>query len=173
MKRKRTVQTRLFDFEEQEDRPVKSSPDSQVKEPSKPPPKRRLRRELWKKMIKNKDEWGVCNFDGTVLFVQLKNGRIHTHGMESFCKWCGGVLEIHQTKVFCAGTCKRYQGEFSKDLNDYLKWDGAKSYTLRKEIAEKEGLELEERDLADIPYASNWSALAEYEEDEEELFLSK
>jgi len=172
MKRKRTVQTRLSDFGEQENTPVKPSPDSQVKEPSIPPKKSRPRRELWKKMIENKDEWGVCNFDGTVLFVELKNSRIHAHGMESFCRWCGGVLEIQQEKVFCGGTCKRYQGEFSKDLNAYLRWDGAKSYTLRKEVAEKEGLALEERDLADIPYASNWSALDEYEEEEEELLLS-
>ncbi|MFX1369934.1 MAG: hypothetical protein ACFFAY_15170 [Promethearchaeota archaeon] len=170
MKRKRTVQTRLSDFEEHEDRPVKTSPDSRVKESS-PPRETRPRRELWKKKIERREEWGVCNFDGTVLFVQLDDGRIHAHGTEAFCRWCGGVLVIHGEKVFCAGACKRYQGEFSYDLNAFLRWDGAKSYTLRKRIAEAEGLELEERDLAKIPYTSSLSVLEEYEEDDEEQLV--
>ena len=165
MKRKRTVQTRLTDFEEKDKQSVKFSPSSQVKKLLKTTP--RPRRELWEKKIKRREKWAVCNFDGTVLFVQLIDGKIHAHGMEATCKWCEGPLEIREEKVFCAGVCKRYQGTFSRNLNDYLHWDGAKSYTLRKSIAEKEGLELEERDLTKIGYAPNWSVLEEYEDDDE------
>jgi hypothetical protein len=67
--------------------------------------------------------------------------------------------------VFCAGTCEKYQGEFSRDLSAYLWWEGAKSYTLRKRVAEVEELELQQRDLEPITYAPHWSVLEEYEED--------
>ncbi|NHJ14855.1 MAG: hypothetical protein EAX95_14335 [Candidatus Thorarchaeota archaeon] len=161
---RRAVQTRLTDFEEAKSKPQVKR-DSKKKQSA--PNSQRPRSSLWEKEIERKDDWGVCNFDGTVLFVQLVDGKIHAHGMEATCKWCQGTLEIHGEKVFCTGTCKRYQGMFSIDLNDYLRWDGAKSYTLRKSIAEKEGLVLEERDLTQLAHTPNWSILEEYEEDDE------
>jgi len=94
--------------------------------------------------------------------------------MEAVCKWCEDPLEIREeTKVFCGGKCGRYQGEFSHDLNDYLRWEGVKSYTLRKIVAEVEALELEARDLEPISYAPNWSILYEYEDDPEPEDLAK
>ncbi|TFG26386.1 hypothetical protein EU527_19785 [Candidatus Thorarchaeota archaeon] len=123
--------------------------------------------QMWYKTIKTEENWGVCNFDGTVLFVQLINGRIHAHSKEAVCKWCGSILEIREDKIFCNGRCKRYQGDFSRDLSDFLRWEGAKSYTLRKIVAEVEKLELESRDLEPIAYAPNWSILYEYADEME------
>jgi hypothetical protein len=149
-----TVQTRLTDFD-------KSSKKSKSKTKKTQLPTG----ELWKKTIQRRKDWGVCNFDGTILFVRMINGRIHAHDREAVCKWCAGVLEIREDKVFCGGTCERYQGEFSGDLSAYLWWEGAKSYTLRKRIAEIENLELQHRDLESMTYAPPWSVLEEYEEE--------
>ena len=168
-------QTRLTDF----DQPEKSqdnkglivvSQDKKVN-PSNPTIKKRIKRPnaaLWRKITHEGEVWGVCEFDDTVLFSQIINGRIFIHGLEAFCKYCGGVLEIQENKVFCSGSCKVYQGRFSYDMNTYLRWDGAKSITLRKVIAEIEGLELEDRDLESIAYAPEWSSFDEYEEENEE-----
>jgi len=126
-------------------------------------------RKLWKKTTNEDEEWGVCNFDETVFLVQLIDGRLHAYGREAVCKWCDGVLEIREeVKVFCSGRCGKYQGEFSPDLDDFLRWEGVKSYTLRKIVAEVEALELEARDHVPIQYAPNWSVLFEYEDDEYE-----
>ncbi len=166
---RRTVQSRLSDFEvskketEKESSSFKEIPPSiPTAEPDSPRPKG----QMWYRTIHAEEEWGVCNFDGTVLLVRIIDDRIHAHGEEAVCKWCGGVLEIcEETKVFCNGACKRYQGEFSEDLNMFLHWEGVKSYTLRKMVAEVEGLELESRDLEPISYAPNWSILYEYADD--------
>jgi hypothetical protein len=99
-----------------------------------------------------------------LLLVRLIKGRIHAYGIEAVCKYCGDVLEIREDKIFCGGRCGTYQGEFSRDLDDFLRWEGVKSYTIRKKVAEVEGLNLEPRDLEPIPYAPNWSVLEEYEE---------
>lgn len=159
------MQTRLADFDGSKSK--SSRKRKPKKETSLPKRSSRLRNDLWEKKITRKNEWAVCNFDSTVLFVQLIDGKIHAHGMEATCKWCEGTLEIKEEKVFCTGICKRYQGTFSNDLDNYLRWDGVKSYTLRKSIAEKEGLELEKRDLTRIAYTSSWSALEEYDEEDE------
>ncbi|MFW9807133.1 MAG: hypothetical protein ACFFFK_10435 [Candidatus Thorarchaeota archaeon] len=166
----RSFQSRLSDFGEVKEETPKSKPKL-----SKPPVKRpKPVRKLWKKTTNKDEEWGVVNLDDTVLFVQLINGRIHAHGMEAVCKWCEGHLEIREeTKVFCGGKCGRYQGEFSSDTNDFLRWEGVKSYTLRKIVAEVEALELEARDLEPISYAPNWSILYEYEDESENESLSK
>jgi hypothetical protein len=156
---KHTVQTRLTEFDE-----------SAEKETPRPAPIRRPSRQrgqLWDKVTNDDEDWGVVHFEDTVFFVNLVDGRLHAHGMEIFCKWCGGVLEIREDKVFCVGQCKRYQGKFSWDLNAYLHWEGAKSYTLRKQVAKAEKLVLEPRDLEPIAYAPNWSVFEEYEEEVE------
>lgn len=170
----RSSQTRLSDFGEVEEETLESSP-SVVTDSHKPPVKRQKPvRNLWTKTTSKDEEWGVCNFDDTVFFVHLIDGRMHAHGMEAVCKWCEDVLEIREeTKVFCGGRCGRYQGEFSRNLNDYLLWEGVKSYTLRKIVAEVEALELEARDLEPISYAPHWSILYEYEDDVETEDLSK
>lgn len=169
----RNFQTKLSDFSEVEEEAPKPEPTST--ESPKPMVKQpKPKRILWKKTIGKNEEWGVINFDDTVLFVQLIDGRMHVHGMAAVCKWCGGILEIREeTKVFCAGRCGRYQGEFSQDLNDFLRWEGVKSYTLRKIVAEEEVLELEARDLEPISYAPNWSILYEYEDDQDTEEASK
>jgi hypothetical protein len=153
---KRTVQTRLTEFDESAEketpRPVP------IRKPSRP------RGKLWDKVTSDDEDWGVARIEDTVLFVKLVDGHLHAQGMEIVCKWCGGVLEIREDKVFCAGRCERYQGKFSWDLNAYLQWEGAKSYTLRKQVAKAEKLVLEQRDLEPIAYAPNWSVLEEYEE---------
>ncbi len=123
--------------------------------------------QIWRKTTRDGGKWGVVRFDGTVLFVRVIDGRIFAHGLEAICKWCDGELEILDEKVFCKGRCKRFQGDFARDLNTYLRWEGAKSYTLRKEIAKAEKLHLESRDLEPIVYAPDWSAFDQYEEDEE------
>ena len=171
---KRTHQTRLFEFSEDESEPAEpmSTENIDSRRPSVKRPK--PERKLWQKTTNKDEEWGVCNLDETVLLVQLVDGRIHAHGREAVCKWCDGVLEIREeTKVFCGGRCGRYQGEFSSDLNAYLWWEGVKSYTLRKIVAEVEALELESRDLEPIQYAPKWSVLFEYEEEPELEDLSK
>ncbi len=156
----RSSQTKLSDFTEVEE----ETPEPIETDPLKP--KMKPERKLWKKTTDRNEDWGVCNFDETVSFVQLIDGRLHIHGMEAVCKWCDGVLEVREeVKVFCSGKCGRYQGEFSSDLNDYLRWEGVKSYTLRKIVAEVEALELEARDLQPIQYAPKWSVLFEYEDD--------
>ncbi|TFG29495.1 hypothetical protein EU528_09600 [Candidatus Thorarchaeota archaeon] len=171
---RRTEQTKLSEFTESKKETPPSSPSPEkptttlfVTEPLPPRPKG----QMWYKKTNAGEQWGVCNFDGTVLLVQIINGRLQAHGEEAVCKWCGGVLEIREDKVFCNSACKRYQGEFSSNLDSYLWWEGAKSYTLRKLVAETEGLELESRDLDSISYAPNWSILYEYadyiEEDDE------
>ncbi|MFW9793351.1 MAG: hypothetical protein ACFFEE_03525 [Candidatus Thorarchaeota archaeon] len=135
---------------------------------------KKTERRLWKKTTQEGEEWGVCNFDETVFLVRLIDGRLHAYGREAVCKWCDGVLEIREeVKVFCSGRCGRYQGEFSSDLDDFLRWEGVKSYTLRKIVAEVEALELEARDLQPIQYAPKWSVLFEYEDYPEDEDLSK
>jgi hypothetical protein len=157
---KRTVQTRLTEFDESAEKETTSCP-APTRRPSRP------RGQLWDKVTNDDEDWGVAQIEDTVLFVKLVDGRLHAQGMEIVCKWCGGVLEIREDKVFCAGRCERYQGKFSWDFNAYLQWEGAKSYTLRKQVAKAEKLVLEPRDLAPIAYAPNWSVLEEYEEDVE------
>ncbi|MGY5864435.1 MAG: hypothetical protein RTV41_07505 [Candidatus Thorarchaeota archaeon] len=160
----RSSQTKLSDFGEVEEESHQPS-HTVVTEFRRP---KETERKLWKKTTSKDEEWGVCNFDETVLLVQLIDGRLHAHGREAVCKWCDGVLEIREeVKVFCSGKCGRYQGEYSQDLDDYLRWEGVKSYTLRKIVAEVEALELEARDLAPIQYAPNWSVLFEYEDEPE------
>ncbi|MHA1936243.1 MAG: hypothetical protein ACW97A_13285 [Candidatus Thorarchaeota archaeon] len=161
---KRTRQTNLLEFDEETLNATKNIV-SQVN----PPPVRKKRRKrkkavLWNKVTSPDEDWAVCNLDGTVLLVRLIKGRIHAYGIEAVCKYCGDVLEIREDKIFCGGRCGIYQGEFSRDLDDFLRWEGVKSYTLRKKVAEVEGLDLEPRDLEPISYAPNWSVLEEYEE---------
>ncbi len=165
----KSFQSRLSDFGEVK----KETPKSRAR--SKPSVKKpKPERKLWKKTTSKDEKWGVVNLDDTVLFVRLIDGRMYAHGMEAVCKWCEDVLEIREeTKVFCGGRCGRYQGEFSRDLNDYLRWEGVKSYTLRKIVAEAEALDLEARDLEPISYAPNWSILYEYEDDAETEDLTK
>ncbi|MGY5873808.1 MAG: hypothetical protein RTV72_16285 [Candidatus Thorarchaeota archaeon] len=165
---RRTEQTKLSDFtESREVSPSTSSPPEETTcsfttiEP--PPP--RPKGQMWYKTTNADEQWGVCNFDGTVLLVRIDENRIYAHGEEAVCKWCGDILEIREDKVFCTGACKRYQGEFSNDLNVFLHWEGVKSYTLRKMVADVEGLELESRDLEPISYAPDWSILYEYADD--------
>ncbi|NWF97040.1 MAG: hypothetical protein HXY34_12935 [Candidatus Thorarchaeota archaeon] len=153
-------QTRLSDFDD----------SGELHVPEQAFRKRTTRGEVWKRVIEEpRDEWGVVCLDDNALLVRTMGGRIFVHGVEAFCKWCGGSLVIREGKVFCAGKCHNYQGEFSRDLNDYLRWDGAKSFTLRRAIAQAEHLQLEERDLEPIHYTPNFSMLDEfYDEVEEE-----
>ena len=166
---RRTEQTKLSDFTGSEkETPPSSAPTEKtvplsVTEPLPPRPKGKM----WYKTTDADGQWGVCNFDGTVLLVQIVNDRLHAHGEEAVCRWCSGILEIREDKVFCNGVCKRYQGEFSSNRDSYLWWEGAKSYTLRKLVAEVEGFELEPRDLEPISYAPNWSILYEYADEME------
>ncbi len=166
---KQTEQTKLSDFAEEEETNPSVKSDSEpmsVLTLITPPP--RPKGQMWYKTINQGEKWGVCNFDGTTLLVQFKNNKMYAHGEEVFCKWCSGVLEIREDKVFCDGACKRYQGEFSDNLDSFLHWEGVKSYTLRKIVAETEGLTLEPRDLEPIAYAPNWSILYEYTDDDME-----
>ncbi|TFH05573.1 MAG: hypothetical protein E4H14_12485 [Candidatus Thorarchaeota archaeon] len=165
---KRTEQTKLSDFTESKEESPPSTPSPErptttlsMTEPLPPRPKG----QMWYKTTNADEQWGVCNFDGTVLLVQIINDRLHVHGEEAVCKWCGDTLEIRDDKVFCTGACRRYQGEFSTDPNSFLHWEGVKSYTLRKMVAEVEDLELEPRDLEPISYAPNWSVLYDYAEE--------
>jgi hypothetical protein len=165
---RRTEQTKLSDFlESKDDSPPVSPPPEKMTiiSTTEPPPRPKGR--MWYKTINPDEKWGVCNFDGTILLVQFDNSKMYVHGEEAVCKWCGDVLEIRDERVFCAGKCKRYQGEFSDNLNSFLHWEGVKSYTLRKLVAEIEGLELESRDLEPISYAPNWSILYEYADEME------
>lgn len=170
---KRTTQTRLSDFiEPAEDTPAEPSLHS-VKATNTPvqiteSTRKHQKLPLWNKTMNRDEDWGVCDLNDTVLLIRLIDGRIHAHGQEAVCKWCGGFLEIRDEKIFCAGQCRRYQGEFSKDLNAFLIWEGVKSYTIRKIVAEIEHLELESRDLEPIDYVPDWSVLYEYEEDSDE-----
>jgi hypothetical protein len=154
-------QTRLSDFDE-----IESSEEEKRSNPRRRDISSRQKEPLWLKMVNRGDEWGVCRFDDTVFLTKIIDERLHAYGLELTCKWCGDVLEIRDEKVFCGGICGRYQGEFSRDLNAYLWWEGAKSYTLRHGIAEAEGLELEPRNLEEMSYAPKWSVLSEYDEDE-------
>ncbi|TFF91301.1 hypothetical protein EU545_04645 [Candidatus Thorarchaeota archaeon] len=154
-------QTRLSDFDE-----IESSEEEKRSSPRPRDSPHRREEPLWQKMINEDEKWGVCRFDDTVFFTKIVDGRLHAYGLELTCKWCGDTLGIREDKVFCTGTCRRYQGEFSRNLNAYLWWEGAKSYTLRHEVAEAENLELEPRDLEDMSYAPKWSVLSEYDEDE-------
>ncbi len=161
-----TSQTSLSDFDEDVPTCLGSSDKKSNQSNHRPIPRtKRPRPELWLKTLTDDEKWGVCDFDGTVLFVRIINGRIHAHEREALCRYCKDVLEIRGSQIFCAGQCGVYQGNFSYDLNAYLKWDGAKSYTLRKEIAKREGLDLQERDLETIQYAPNFSMLEQYEDD--------
>jgi len=157
-----TEQTRLEDFDQSDGHKPQ---DQQFL----PPAERRTREKvhLWHRTRHEGEEWGVCNFDGTVFFAQLINGEIHAHGMKAVCRWCGDDIVIRDDKVFCGGRCGRYQGQFSLSPDTYLLWEGAKSYTLRKEISQVEGLQLEPRDLEPIQYAPNWSVFDEYDEDQQ------
>ncbi len=162
---RRTVQTRLSDFDDTEE---PDKPDTKPRAPEVLKTRPQGEKEpLWSKMDRASGKWGVCNLDDTVFFVGVTEECLHAHGSEIFCKWCGGTLQIRDEKIFCVGDCKRYQGEFSADLNAYLWWEGVKSYTLRREVAETEGLELEQRDLEPASYAPNWSVLHEYDESRE------
>lgn len=161
---------RLSDFDEPKTDAASSSSQFQKVERSKPSTstpldQKRSKSQLWSKTVKEDEEWGVCNLDDTVILVRIDNNRIHAYGEEAVCKWCGGALEIRDDKIFCTGACKRYQGEFSRNLNAFLWWEGVKSYTLRKTVAETEHLELEPRDRDPISYAPNWSVLYEYEDE--------
>jgi len=170
VKHNQSIQTKLSDFDD-EDIDSSGLKQASIETPSNPQVDRipvRPDAHLWRKTIQAGESWGVCEFDDTVLFSQIVDERLHIHGMEAFCKYCGGILEIRETKVFCSGECGIYQGRFSYDLDAYLHWKGAKSLTLRKEIAKEEGLNLEERDLESRIYGPEWSALDQYEEDEEE-----
>jgi hypothetical protein len=168
---RRTEQTKLSDFSEpsKETASVTSPPTgtSSAQSPNPEPVVPRLKRELWQKTINSGEEWGVCELNDTVTLVRLINHRMYVYGEEAVCKWCGGVLEVRDDKIFCMGVCKRYQGEFSRNLNSFLEWDGVKSYTLRKAVAKTENLELESRDLEPIDYAPDWSVLYEYEDEYE------
>ena len=155
---RRTIQTRLLEFEEEEQR---KPPKVVVKK------RQREKGQIWRRTTRDGGKWGVIRFDGTVLFVRVIDGQIFAHGIEALCKWCEGKLEIRDEKVFCKGKCKRFQGDFARDLSAYLRWEGAKSFTLRKEIAKEEKLDLEFRDLEPMSYAPDWSAFDQYEEDEE------
>ncbi len=158
MSRRRTVQTRLVDFDEDSDEdPI---PKRLSMEPELPIG------QIWRKITDEGEEWAVCNFDGTVFFARLVEGKIHAYGTEATCKWCESTLVIRNDKVFCGGHCGRYQGEFSRDLSAYLHWDGAKSYTLRKQVAKIEGIELESRDLEPFSFAPTTSILEEFEDNE-------
>ncbi|MBN2230775.1 MAG: hypothetical protein JW779_14395 [Candidatus Thorarchaeota archaeon] len=163
MRKNHPVQTRLADFNES---PLEK-PASEGPCPSSTPVKRHPAK-LWRKTIRTGEVWGVFDVDDTVLFVQIIDGRIHAHGREAICKYCGSPLDIRGTQVFCSGTCGSFQGNFSYDVNHYLHWNGAKSLTVRKEIASEEGLKLEERDLESINYAPQWSSLYDYEEFDDE-----
>ncbi len=160
----RPVQTRLSDFEEHESSGKKVNPSN----PMKFAPETRPPTKLWRKITNDGEVWGVIDIDDTVLFVQIVDEKIYAHGQEALCKYCGGTLEIRDSQVFCIGQCKSYQGNFSYDLSTYLKWDGAKSYTLRKVIAREEGITLEERDHEPIHYAPYWSVLDDFEDYEED-----
>ena len=155
---RRTIQTRLLEFEEEEQ---KKPPKVVVKK------RQREKGQIWRKTTRDGGKWGVIRFDDTVLFVRVIDGQIFAHGIEALCKWCEGKLEIRDEKVFCKGKCKKFQGDFARDLNAYLRWEGAKSFTLRKEIAKEEKLYLESRDLEPMSYAPDWSAFDQYEEEEE------
>ena len=156
---RRTFQTRLSEFEE--DPLEKKGWTIAVKR------REREKGQIWRKTTRDGGKWGVVRFDGTVLFVRVIDGRIFAHGLEALCKWCDGRLEIRDEKVFCGGRCKRFQGDFARDLNAFLRWEGAKSFTLRKEVAKLEKLHLESRDLEPISYAPEWSAFDQYEDEEE------
>ena len=155
---RRTVQTRLGDFDED----AEKKPASLILQRPK-----KEKGQIWRKTTRDGGKWGVVRFDDTVLFVRVIDGRIFAHGLEASCKWCDGVLEIRDDKVFCADKCKRFQGDFAWDLNAYLRWEGAKSFTLRRDVAKAEKLDLEARDLEAITYAPRWSAFDEYEEEDE------
>ncbi|MHA1136022.1 MAG: hypothetical protein ACTSSE_05995 [Candidatus Thorarchaeota archaeon] len=162
---RRTEQTKLSDFtESKEETTVTSSstetPIYTLSTIAPPPP--RPKGKMWYKTTSIDEQWGVCNFDGTILLVRIEEDQMYVHGEKAVCKWCGGVLDIREDKVFCAGACKRYQGEFSDNLSSFLHWEGVKSYTLRKMVAEIENLKLEPRDLEPISYAPNWSILYDY-----------
>jgi hypothetical protein len=178
---RRTEQTKLSDFSESHEETTSArTPLTEIHSaPSSSPEPRppRPRREMWQKTIDADQEWGVCNLGDTVILVRLINHHIYAYGEEAVCKWCGGVLEVRDDKIFCIGACKRYQGEFSRNLNAFLWWEGVKSYTLRKIVADIEHLELESRDLEPIDYVPDWSVLYEYEdesyEDSESVVISK
>ncbi len=147
-----TVQMRLSDFDD-EMNPIERCDSTAI-----PTGK------IWKKTI-TEGEWVVCKFDDTVFFAQIINGRIHVYGHEAVCKWCGDPLAIRDKSVFCSGHCGRYQGKVSRDLNKYLHWDGATSFTLRHEIARIEGLVLEPRDLEPLVSTPPIPFYEEFEED--------
>lgn len=161
---KRTAQTTLSDFDETEDSGKPVDEEKSLRNSDPPKGSHRTKEPLWQKMTDPDEEWGVCRFDDTVFFTKIIDEHLHAYGVELTCKWCGAVLEIREDKVFCGGTCGRYQGEFSRDLNAYLWWEGVKSYTVRHEVAEAEDLKLEPRDLEELSYAPNWSVLYEYDE---------
>ncbi len=84
--------------------------------------------------------WAVVRFDGVVVFAQLVGDRLYVHGREAMCRWCFGQLVVRDGKVFCGGQCGRFQGDIAMDLSTYLRWDGVRSFTLRREIARTDGL---------------------------------
>ncbi len=140
--RDRPHQTRLTDFAE----------DGTIIDSMEFGPTREPTGRLWAR-VTDGNGWCVCDFNGTVLFARIINNKLHADNRELFCKWCGGRLEIRNNGVYCAGKCGNYQGRISYDLDDYLRWNGARSFTLRREIAKIEGLELERSDLAVMTYA--------------------
>ncbi len=167
---KKSFQTRLADFDEEnpETEGLVVISNGFLSKPPRFPSEKRPPPKLWRKILNEGEIWGVFEVDDTVLFVQIIDGRVHAHGREAVCKYCGGTLVIRGSQIFCGGECGVYQGNFSYDLNAYLKWDGAKSLTLRKAVAEEEGFLLEERDHEPIHYAPPWSVFQEFEDFEEE-----
>ncbi|MHA1770523.1 MAG: hypothetical protein ACTSYL_12425 [Candidatus Thorarchaeota archaeon] len=117
---------------------------------------------LWTQTIRRDGEWIVCDFDGTIFFAQVVKGIIFAYGQKAVCRWCGGPIKIRGNKVFCEGPCKTYQGRISRDLNDYLRWGGARSFTLQREIATIEHLESLENDQHLSVYTAGWSELDEF-----------
>ena len=77
----RNFQSRLSDFGEVEEETPKQivSPKPFVKKP-------KPERQLWKKTTSKDEEWGVCNFDDTVLFVQLIKTRYSSTVSPCFVK---------------------------------------------------------------------------------------
>ncbi|MCF2138188.1 MAG: hypothetical protein K9W43_13235 [Candidatus Thorarchaeota archaeon] len=151
MRRSHSYQTRLLDFEEE--RPPIPKAASWRREPT---------GRLWTKTIRSDEEWIVCDFDGTVFLAQVEDDTILAYGQRAVCRWCGGPIKIRGNKVFCEGACKTYQGRISRDLNDYLRWGGARSFTLQREIAAIEHLELLKDEQEYPTYAADWSELDEF-----------
>ncbi len=135
---RRSVQSRLTDFGNDDDGPTAHSICPSMGTASD-------NSGIWTPLTDDQSRI-VCEFDGTVFLGRLVNGVIYAHGHPAVCRWCGGNLQVRGEMVFCGGPCGAFQGRISRDLNKYLEWNGALSYTLRREIADTEGLELDEEE---------------------------